>query len=260
MLAVDIGNSNLTLAAFAGERVAVRVTHSTRDIDMNTLMRSLQEAVDQADSPDLWVASVYPQANAFVDSAAERIGLRRHFIRPGSPIIPNTLSTPETTGVDRLLAALAAGVIHYPNQAGGRGYVVVQCGSAATVDLVDREGTFRGGYILPGPALWLQGLGKAALLPDLSDAAVREEPEWKEISVGDNTRDAILNGMHLVLPMAVATATLLINTPEGTAGEGLPVAVTGGWGETAALYMRSHNVYDADLVLQGIRLYAEANA
>ncbi len=260
MLAVDIGNSNISLAAFSEARVALRANYAIRELDMTTLMQSLQAAVDQADSPDLWVASVFPQANAFVDSAAERIGLRRHFIRPGADIMPNRLATPETTGVDRLLAALAAGVLYYPNNAGGRGYVVVQCGSAATVDLVDKEGIFRGGYILPGPVLWLQGMGKAALLPDLSDSAAREEPEWKEISVGDNTRDAILNGMHLVLPMAVATATLMINTADGMAGEGLPVAVTGGWGETAALYMRSHNVFDADLVLQGIRLYAEANA
>ncbi len=260
MLAVDIGNTTLTIAAFAGDLVAYRVSFPTRELDLQTFMLALQEAVDQADSPDVWIASVFPTANAFVDSAAERSGMRRHFIRPGAAIIPNTLATPETTGVDRQLAALAAGVLHYPNQAGGRGYLVVQCGSAATVDLVDKQGVFRGGYILPGPALWLQGLGKAALLPDLSEGSAEVYPEWKEIAVGDNTRDAILNGMHLVLPMAVATATLLINTPDGVTGEGLPVAVTGGWGETAVLYMRSHNVYDANLVLQGIRLFAEANA
>lgn len=258
MLAVDIGNTFTRIVAFDGNRIASRRSFFTRELVLAELVGAFHEAVDHTDIPSVWVASVVPSANAMVDAAAQRSGLARRFIKPGTDfIIPHHLKTPETTGVDRLLAALAAGTRHFSGASGNRGYVVVQCGSAATIDLVDMDGVYRGGYILPGPAMWLSGLSGGAQLPDLS----RELPDWKAVSVGDNTQDALLNGMHLALPVAVASAALLINTEDGPSGDrnGLPVAITGGWGEAVIPFIRSRCEIDKELMLYGIKLFADRN-
>ena len=257
MLAVDIGNTHTRIVAFTDGDIRQRRSFPTRELDLRELVGAFVELADHADTPYAWMASVVPAANALIDSAAQRAGLGRRFIRPGKDvIIPHALKTPETTGVDRLLSAFAAGERHFAGSSGSRGYVVAQCGSAATVDMVDDDGVFRGGYILPGPAMWLGGLSAGAQLPDLS----AENPDWKAVAVGDNTRDALLNGMHVALPVAVASAALLINAgDEGPAGgpEGLPVAITGGWGETVLPFVRSRHVFDRDLLLHGVRLFGE---
>lgn len=257
MLAVDIGNTFTRIVAFSGETIRKRKSFHTRDLDLNEIAAAFTEAATVSGADEAWIASVAPPVNALVDAAAERAGLRRRFIRPAVDfILPHALSTPQTTGVDRLLSAYAAGVRHFPRAGGGKGYVVVQCGSAATVDLVDGDGIFRGGYILPGPTFWLLGLSVGVQLPDLSS----ELPDWTAVTAGDNTRDAILHGMQVALPVAVASAAMLINTDSGAGGEGLPVAVTGGWGEAAMPYMRSQNVFDPDLLLHGVRLFAARNS
>ncbi len=254
MIAVDIGNTFTRIAAFAGEAIIGRQYFPTRDLDVTELMPAFDELSRLADAPDVWVASVSPGSNAVVDSAAERIGLRRHFIRGGDNILPHTLSTPATTGVDRLLSAMSAGRRHFPTQRHPDGYIVIQCGSAATVDYVDGTGTFRGGYILPGPGMWLGGLSRAAQLPDLSE----EMPEWGKMAVGDNTHDAMTHGMHVALPVAVASAALLMNSPEGGPVGTPPVVLTGGWGEAVEPFIRSNHVFDKDLLLHGIRFHSES--
>lgn len=256
MLAVDIGNTFTRIAAFSGSSITARVSFNTLNLTIDDLTRALGELADAADETDLWVASVMPPADPLVDAAATRAGIAKRFIRPASDdIMPHALTTPWSTGVDRLLSAYAAGVLHFPDANGGRGYVVVQCGSAATVDLVDGKGVFRGGYIIPGPKFWLMGLSAGAQLPDLSS----ELPDWSAVSVGNNTQDAMLHGMQAALPEAVAATALRI-VPGGRGecdGEReIPVVVTGGWGEAAGKRLRAGYVHSPDLLLHGVRLFA----
>ncbi len=257
MLAVDIGNTFTRVVAFDGAEISARASFLTHDLRLDQLSGAFADAAPLAGSGLVWIASVVPSANALVDAAADRAGLARRFIKPGTDfILPHRLRTPATTGVDRLLSALAAGRRHFAPGEERNGYVVIQCGSAATVDLVDGDGVFRGGYIIPGPNLWLGGLTGAAQLPDYSG----EIPDWGNIAPGDNTRDAILNGMHAALPIAVATSAMLLSPGAESAGRGggqLPVVVTGGWGETVIPYVRARTFFDRDLMLHGVRFFAE---
>ncbi len=255
MIAVDIGNTFTRIVAFAEGGMRTRGTLHTRDLELDLLAGAFAEAAETSGARRVYVASVVPAANAMVDAAAERAGLSRKFIKPGTDfILPHALKTPQTTGVDRLLSALAAGKRLFADGVSDhrRGYVTVQCGTAATVDFVDGGGVFRGGYILPGPALWMAGLAAAAQLPDFSG----EVPDWSNVAIGDNTRDAMANGMHAALPMAVASAATLI-APGGRDGGSLPVVVTGGWGEAVLPYLRARAVFDKDLMLHGVRMFAE---
>ncbi len=221
MLAIDIGNTFTRIAAFQEDRIVARNSIPSSNLDLNEFVAVTTPLVSQAEEAEAWVASVNPAANAVIDSALERLGIYRRFIRSGvDRVIRHRLDTPATTGVDRLLAALAAGKRHFPDAP--HGYAVVQCGSAATIDVVDAEGIFLGGYILPGPNLWLHGLSHAAQLPDLTSQPL----DWTRVDPGTNTRDAILHGLALCLPSAVASAAIFLDT----AGSGLPTVATGGWG------------------------------
>lgn len=253
MVAVDIGNTFLRVAAFAGGDICDRRSLPVRKMTAEALSPLLAGAAAVSDAKTLWIASVAPWAEPIVVDAAARAGLPPpRFIRSGEDeIMPHRLATPRTTGVDRLLSSLAAGSEHFPGTAGDKGYVTVQCGSAATVDLVDRDGFFRGGHILPGPGLWLAGLSGAAQLPDFSATP----PDWEATAAGDNTRDAIMRGLAAALPAAVAASARRLAASAG--GEALPIVVTGGWGQEAVRALGGTPAYDRDLLLRGIRLFAE---
>lgn len=152
------------------------------------------------------------------------------------------------------MSAMAAGACFSAEEREG-GYAVAQCGTAATVDFVNGAGEFEGGYILPGPAMWLKGMSIAAQLPDYSSRL----PDWEQTGVGDSTESAIRNGMHAALPAAVAEAVAALGAPVHAP---VPVAVTGGWGEAVLPRIRAKCahakcVHDPDLLLRGIKLFAE---
>src|SRR5262245_4148652 len=79
---------------------------------------------------------------------------------------------PDQVGLDRLLNAVAANSRRRP----GTPAVVVDVGSAVTVDRVDREGVFRGGAILPGFRLMSQALHDYTALLPLVEVPLRPPP------------------------------------------------------------------------------------
>jgi type III pantothenate kinase len=203
---------------------------------------------------EAWIASVAPLANPAVEAAAAASGFRTRFIDSGADrIIELDIEAPDAAGVDRLLSALAAGRRHFPAGAGPAGYAVVQCGSAATVDWVDGRGVFRGGYILPGPEMWLSGLALAARIADYSGGS----PDWEAAEIGRNTRDAVRRGLAVGLPAAVAAAFFQIRRQAGAGESEAPfsLVVTGGWGRAAARLL-PNPILDGELLLHGIRLFA----
>lgn len=97
---------------------------------------------------------------------------------------------PDKVGLDRLLNALAV-----KQRRGGKGpAIIVDAGSAVTVDYLDETGAFRGGAIFPGLRLMAQSLHDyTAKLPIVNVAAARDPP-------GTNTIAAIEAGVfHAVL-------------------------------------------------------------
>jgi type III pantothenate kinase len=104
--------------------------------------------------------------------------------------VPHTLTDASTVGHDRLLCAL--GAYHQSQQA----CVVIDAGTAVTVDFVDGQGTFHGGVIAPGAAMMLKALheGTSALpLVDFGPVRDRSQP------FGKATPDAMLRGVHAAI-------------------------------------------------------------
>jgi type III pantothenate kinase len=101
--------------------------------------------------------------------------------------IPTRVDFPDRVGLDRLAAAVAVNAIRSRSRAA----IVVDAGSAVTVDLVAADGVFEGGVILPGFRMSAEALYGADLLP-LAVWSPEEEPP---AVVGKNTEAAIRSGL-----------------------------------------------------------------
>jgi type III pantothenate kinase len=161
------------------------------------------------------------------------------------------VETPTQVGIDRLLTALAA----HRSAPTGRPVIVINVGTAMTVDLVDAGGTFAGGAILPGPALMARSLHRyTAKLPRIPIDPAVPVGTW-----GRNTHDAIELGIGAAV---VGAADLLVWEWANRFDPTPCVYVTGGDGgyfsgfEFTADVGRA--VIDDTLTLEGIRIAAEA--
>lgn len=131
-----------------------------------------------ATGPRAWVlASVRPQRSerlrGWLEARGERVVLLE---RAAQLPLRVGLEHPDRAGIDRLLNAVAAKAMLVP----GRGAVLIDAGSAVTVDWLDEEHVFRGGAIFPGIDLMAEALHNyTAFLP-----RVRVEEPIPELPAG----------------------------------------------------------------------------
>lgn len=154
-------------------------------------------------------------------------------------------------GVDRLLTAFAA----WRREAGRAPVVVLNVGTAMTIDFVEPDGTHRGGAILPGPRLMARSLhDHTAKLP-----LVEIDPALPCEVWGANTEAAISLGVaNAVLGAAdqmVWDWAALQKKPPAVYATGGDVGYFDGFVFTADV---ARFVIDPTLTLDGIRLAAEA--
>lgn len=250
LLAVDIGNTHVVVGLFDGEELARSWRLSTRremtSDEITVLLESLLG--DYAGQvPDAVVGSVVPPLTSGYLEALQRLGCEAPLevapgIRTGLKI---RMDNPQEVGADRILNALAASE-SYPCPA-----VIVDFGTATTLDIVTAEGEYVGGIITAGPRLGAEALAlRAARLPRV-DLTVPARV------VGKNSVDALRSG--LVIGHA-AMIDGLIERIEKELGDSLSVIVTGGLARIIAPIMRRVDANDPDLTLEGLRLVHSRNA
>lgn len=227
MFTVDVGNSSLTVGHWLDGQVSV------------SRFRSPAEAARAIDGP-CSIISVSADRLAELLAALSSERGREATVLAGLPKAME-LADPrlaESTGQDRLAAALAV----CPGPA-----IVIDAGTALTVDLVDGQGVFLGGFIAPGPQAALEGLSRAgSALPSL-------EPGSCSISPGLDTRSAMQAGAW---GMVLGGTDRLV----GAARQVLPEArlvATGGWSRAwVAQTTHAAVALDEPLVHRGIALWA----
>ncbi len=150
---------------------------------------------------------------------------------------------PRRVGIDRLLNAVAVNELRGEN----RPAVIVDSGTATTVDVVSADGAFEGGAILPGLALSARALHEyTALLPLVS---VLELGQATPEPLGRDTRAAIRSGLFWGQLGAVKELI------ERQVGSDTEIFVTGGGGALLASHL-SNASFEPHLPLQGLVLIA----
>ncbi|MFA6471611.1 MAG: type III pantothenate kinase [Candidatus Latescibacterota bacterium] len=149
---------------------------------------------------------------------------------------------PEEYGIDRALAAYRAWQLFK------KSCVVIDAGTAVTIDAVDIDGTIRGGYIFPGADTMAEALASQTGLPVVS-------PEFSCREIGKSTRSCIACGIAGGFGGAVE---VLYAKASAAVESGERVVITGGGGEKLLQILSFHAEYHPNLVLEGLGL-ASAN-
>ena len=259
LLALDIGNTNMTAGLFRNGRLGrarrtathPRATADELEIALVDLL-GLDEAT-LADVDAISLASVVPALTIGVESIADRHGLALIEASAGNVPLAVRVDRPAEVGADRLVNALAAARLH------GTPAVVVDFGTATTLDCVAGDGAYVGGAIAPGLELGLEALAaRTAKLP-------RIELRTPERAIGRDTVAAMQAGTIFGY-QALASGLLARVRQELADQAGIePAAVrailTGGL--SAAPWARGVEGVDAidpDLTLKGLAiLHAEVS-
>lgn len=246
LVVLNVGNSRLAVGTFraGGLQGVTRVPNDRQDQWAETI-RAAWSQIEGRDNAAVVAASVNPDLNAALEAAVGEAANRR-VVWVGKDLdLPIKVLTenPEQTGVDRVLNVAAA----YEQM--GAACVVVDAGTAITVDCCNEDGDFLGGAIAPGVSLQLAALHEhTAKLPRVAFAV-------PDAGVGRNTEQAILQGVYhgvrgMVKELVEAYATDLGRWPD--------LIATGGDAEVLFRDWELVHAVSPDLTLYGIALaYAE---
>lgn len=250
LLAVDAGNTNLTLGLFRGERLAAvgRVeTHPLGDgrRQAAAAVRWARRASGRSGVDAVAFGTVVPALRPALRAAARALGVRAPLeVGPGTRLgLRLAVRTPSEVGADRVLNALAARARH------GAPCVVVDFGTATTFDCVSRRGDYLGGAILPGPRLAAKALRlHTAKLPEVPVAPTRRV-------IGKDTVECIQAGLYWgYLGMIERVLKMTLSEMRAPRAK---VVLTGGLAPLFARHLKGA-VHEADLTLFGLRMAADS--
>ena len=258
LLALDVGNTNVTIGVFDGERLVhhwrlAALRERTADelgIFVTQLFEQTGVAVSAVDG--IAVASVVPPLTRPMRGDVRAVFRpdTRCSSTPTNAGMPITYSPATDVGADRLVNAVAAREKY--GRARASPLIVVDFGTATTFDVISRDGDYVGGVICPGIGISAEALfQRAARLPRVE---VRKPPSV----VGQTTVDAMQSGLFFGYVEMVDGLVRRIRA-EVPGGEPAIVIATGGLAEVLSSETRSIDHVDPNLTLDGLRLIWERN-
>jgi type III pantothenate kinase len=257
LLAIDVGNTNVTIGVFDGERLAhswrlAALRERTAD-ELGIFVTRLfeQTKIDVAGVSGIVVASVVPPLTRPMEEMCERyFGRAALLVDATNAGIAVRYSPAGDVGADRIVNAVAAWEKY------GRGtntpLIVVDFGTGTTFDVISSQGEYLGGIICPGINISAEALfQRAARLPRVE---VRKPPSV----IGQNTVNAMQSGLFFGYVEMVDGLIRRIRA-ELAGGSGAIVIGTGGLAEVISEESRGIEKIDANLTLDGLRLIWQRN-
>ncbi len=155
------------------------------------------------------------------------------------PEMKFAVKSPELVGADRISASYGAWKLY------GGPVAVVDMGTATTINFVTADGTFLGGAILPGLILMRDSLKeRTAKLP-------RVELSKPGKPLGKDTEESILAGLVYGTSGAIGR---IVEEAELERLESFKIALTGGYGDVIAPYLKRLDYREPALVLKGMAM------
>lgn len=247
LLALDVGNTNITVGAWEGATLVKRwrlrtVRDQTAD-EWGILVRNLFDfaSLDQSKVNGLIIASVVPP----LDSSLARMS--KGYFDLDALFVTNETDTgitirydnPREVGADRIVNAVAAFAKY------GGPVIVVDLGTAITFDIVSAQAEYLGGVICPGIGISVEALvTRAARLPQVN---FRDPGSV----IGKTTVTSMQSGLYYgAIGMIDAIAERLLKE----LGSETKVIATGGQASMIVNDSRYLRIVDEDITLDGLRL------
>ncbi len=247
LLALDVGNTNITIGVFDGEKLLRTMRMTTKlprtSDEYGTLIKNLMSDndIDPSQITDAIISSVVPDIMySLRNGLFKYLHVEPLIVEPGVKTgIRVVTENPAQIGADRIVDAAGAYVKY------GGPVLVLDFGTATTYDLVDASGQFLCGITAPGirtaaRALWQE----AAKLPEI------EIKKPKSI-LAKETISSMQAG--LVYGQIGQTEYIIDKVREESGLPNLKVVATGGLGAMIAAETDKIDIYDANLTLDGMR-------
>lgn len=252
LLAADIGNTNIVLGGIRDDRIVFQVRiatnrRKTSDEYAIEILKVLRfQNIDPGDIADCILSSVVPPVMNAVRSGLRKItGRDPLVVGPGVKTGLNIrMDNPASVGSDRIVIAVGALGNRKPP------LILLDFGTATTLEVIDPKGTYIGGCIIPGVRTALDGLiSKTAQLPN-----IRLETPKKMIA--SNTEDSIRSGL---MYGTAAMVDGMIDRAEAELGADATVIATGGLAPLIIPLCRRQIFIEDDLLLKGLNLIYKKN-
>ncbi|MDD5312362.1 MAG: type III pantothenate kinase [Dehalococcoidia bacterium] len=252
LLAIDIGNTNITFGVFENERIKTTWRVSTAIHRMSdeygNMMLSLMErqGVTAAKISDVVICSVVPPLLLTFEEVC------RHYLKKTPLVVEAGVKTgvridmdnPREVGPDRIVNAVAAHHLY------GGPVIVIDMGTATTIDVVSKGGDYIGGAIAPGIAIATEALfTRTAVLP-------RIELNLPRKAIGRNTVAAMQSGIVFGY---IGLIEGLVSRIQAELDEKAKVVAAGGFAAMLAQGTKVIEIVNPDLTLVGLRLIYNMN-
>lgn len=256
LLAIDVGNTNIVLGVFDGHALIrswrLQTVRERTPDELGLLVDALfaHDKIDRAKVQGIVLGSVVPPLTTTTRAMVERyFGVKALTIEPetdtGMPIL---YDNPSEVGADRIVNGVAAYARFGRNT--GRPLVVLDFGTATTLDAITANGEYLGGAICPGVQISADALfQRAARLP-------RIDVRKPDSVIGRTTVGAMESGLFYGYVGMVEGLVRRVSDELG--GNALCVA-TGGLAEVIAPETRLIHHVDPDLTLHGLRIVWDHN-
>jgi type III pantothenate kinase len=252
LLAIDIGNTNVTLGVFEGPglRATWRISSDTGKmadeyasvvIGLLHLQGLHSEMIEHA-----VMASVVPALTPVFEELCERyfdvVPLRIGAgVKTGLRVL---YDDPREVGADRIVDAVAGLRLHKPP------LIIIDCGTTTVLNAISREGDYLGGAIAPGIGMAADALAQRAAMLRRVDLT----PPKK--AIGANTAAALQSGILFGYAGLIDT---MVARFKAEIGEDAWVIGTGGWSGLLSQLTAAFHHIEPNLTLTGLRLVYEMN-
>src|SRR5689334_78451 len=256
LLAIDVGNTNIVLGVFDGASLVqswrLQTLRERTSDELGLLVDGLfaHSRIERVQVRGVILGSVVPPLTGTIRSMVQRyFGVDALTVEPGvNTGMPILYENPAEVGADRIVNAVAAWERF--GGKGGRPMIVVDFGTATTLDAISARGEYLGGAICPGVQISADALfQRAARLP-------RIEVRKPKTVVGRTTVGAMEAGLFYGYVGMVEGLVRRMNDELG--GNAICVA-TGGLATVIAPETQLFDHVDIDLTLQGLRIVWNRN-
>ena len=252
LLAIDIGNTNIVMGGMKDDQILFKARIATdrlRTSDQYGVeIKNMLEAfgVRISDIDDCIISSVVPPVfNSVKTGVIKILGKQPMVVGPGLKTGLNIhVDVPSQVGSDRIVIAVAA-LAEYKAP-----LILMDLGTATTIEVVEPENTYLGGVIIPGVKISLDALtSRAAQLPGIS----LDKP--KQV-IGKNTIDCMRSGM---IYGTAAMIDGLIDRMEEELGHPSTLVATGGMAQFITPLCKHNIILEKDLLLKGLNIIYKKN-
>ncbi len=252
LLAIDIGNSNIVIggieenktrfeARIATDRIK---TSDQYGVEIKSMLDLFHVALDEVEG--CIISSVVPPVfNAVRTGVVKVTGKNPMVVGPGIKTGLNIhMDDPTSVGSDRIVIAVAALQEYKPP------LILVDMGTATTIEVVDQGNTYLGGCIIPGVRVSAEALSnRASQLPGIQ----LDKP--KRV-IGKNTVECMRSG---IMYGAAAMLDGMLDRMEDELGKKTTVVATGGMAQFIAPLCKREMKLEKDLLLKGLNIIYRKN-